>query len=214
MPDFVLVGIDTGIRNSLGVVFLKLSFDNFRVKSFFTESFRKKSFLKNAKEKRKFLGILIHERLIQLSPLFGSVYSFYTKDRKTVTKVILESIKLVEESKEKVKIVVEDFLFFGKNGKKLSCFSGKTASWFTVAKIQNAIGYLVGFFTANDYDVKVVKPKTWKSISDPFYKKIGIEVIQKVFLSSIQLRPSEGDHILSATGISLSCIPDLVIKNL
>ncbi|MEM1669054.1 MAG: hypothetical protein QXM53_10390, partial [Thermofilaceae archaeon] len=93
-------------------------------------------------------------------------------------------------------LFIEDFLFF--NNKTVK----NKASWFTVAKLQHAIGYLVGYFTAKEVLVRVVKPKTWKSLVGSFHYELAAHLFPDAFSG----RKSQFDHISSATGIALSGI--------
>ncbi|MCS7232114.1 MAG: hypothetical protein RMJ67_08255 [Elusimicrobiota bacterium] len=87
--------------------------------------------------------------------------------------------------------------FFGrsKNG------SIPRASWYIVAKVQNLVGYLYGFMEARGFEVKLIKPRSWKAVVDPFH----ITIANKVMEAEDLVKFKKGiDHIYSACGIALS----------
>ncbi|MEM4959300.1 MAG: hypothetical protein QXX12_05435 [Nanopusillaceae archaeon] len=198
--SFLLAGIDTGIRSSLGFVL----FEVFLPRGEKLEKLLKIASKKSSKKRDLSLVLIDLLKESQFHKWFWQVYSFSTEaERKGTTEHIYKVISETERAcNKKVSLFIEDFLFF--NNKTIK----SKASWFTVAKLQHTIGYLTGYFTAKGISVKIVKPKTWRSLVGSFHYELAAYLFPEAFSK----RNSQADHISSATGIALSGI--LISKNL
>jgi len=201
--NLLLAGIDTGINFSLGFVVFEVfvNLNEIKLLDVFSK-FSRKETLKPS-EARFFLDTLLKKNCLKFIPYHWSLHHFNPQERGKVADYMVKIIKRCEKlSTKKVNVFIEDFLFFSKT-------SFKKASWFTVTKIQNAIGFLTGYFYAKKIKTKLIPPRTWKSIVDTNY----IDVSSYLFPSAFKKKKQES-HILSAVGIALSNIPDLILTSL
>jgi len=113
-------------------------------------------------------------------------------------KAALELSKLAKTYKVS-EIMIEDFHYWRSLAKSLIKKTAgghkRKSSYYTVARMQNLIGFLCGFFCAKNFNVTIVSPIRWRT-------RITQNELEKIELPCNfpkTIRP----HILSAIGIAL-----------
>ena len=198
IEPFVILsaGIDTGIRKTFG--FAVGTFLFFPESLNVVKAFKKTS-LKTLKGKSELFRTLFNGGFIRFLPYYGETFNFSGKDTVEAVRTRLESLKNLESGKGNGSPVfgVEDFLFFNINSSQARRYEIRPASWFTVSKMQNVIGFITGYLSAFGYEVRIVKPSIWKRVVSPFYISFGSLVCEK-----FRIGKKDRDHVLSATGIA------------
>jgi len=212
-----LVAIDTGVRKTLGVCFLE-----FHVKgiAFQYATRLKKSFLRTSDGKKKIARDLFisADEKVSIFLLYYKVFDF-SEDKRVKTIQELDSLveRFFGDKDEKPVFVIEDFLFFRVSDKKAKFYGIRPATWFTVSKMQKAIGFMQGYFMAKGYDVNIMPPRTWKSYVDPFYMILAGKYLKNLTNESgkvvFKLRKTEIDHLSSAFGLGLAFFTEAFISS-
>lgn len=206
MKEIYVIGIDTGLRNSLGCVGLNVDLNVDFLESFCPKK-RKKTL--NVKDKRAVIFSLSRLSKEELRKVLRCDYVNVFSLKSAREKTRFEAASFVSElcseyfMKGKVVVVLEDFVFFGrsKNG------SAPRASWYVVAKVQNLVGYLYGFMEARGFEVRVVKPRSWKVIVDPFHVTIANKLVEARDLMKFK---KGVEHVYSAFGVALSQVVNVL----
>jgi len=197
--SFLVAGIDTGYQLGFVVFETFVNLNEIKSLNVFLKLSKKKTL--KPSEAKTLLDILLRKNLLKFVPYHWSFHYFDPQERGKIADYVVKIIKRCERlSAKKINVFIEDFLFFSKT-------SSKKASWFTVTKVQNTIGFLVGYFYARKIETKLVRPRTWKSIVDTYYIDISSHLFPSAFKKEMQ-----ESHILSAVGIALSGIPELVFN--
>lgn len=182
--EWRVVGIDVGLRDSLGCVLLRVrKGEGFRLRGR-NELRRRKEVVKKLYE----LGEGVREFICCEG---GYVFSLNGREERFKVGEVISSF--FDEGDGIV--VIEDFMYWGRSDLR------RKASWFIVARMQNLIGYLSGFLEGRGIEVKVVAPRTWKAVVEPWYVDIGKWVLGELKLGRSQKRI---EHVYSAFGIGLS----------
>ncbi len=214
--EICVVGIDTGTRKSLGYVIL-----NFIVSDGIKEYFKnfKKSYLRDPEKRVKYFRDLFSNngRFLSYFVVSYGVLDFSLEKRKESIESILAHVRSIEDSfknnsfnssnSSSMEVIfgVEDFLFFNLNGKYRRRYNVKPASWLTVARMQNAIGFIEGSLSSYGYQVRLIKPKTWKILM-PYCNLLAASLN----LDLKKFNKSERSHIFSAVGIAFYTAFDFV----
>lgn len=209
---FVLVGIDTGIRYSLGIVLFEVKFTN---KFFFEIEKNKrirKLLLKNkvsTKENREMFCFLCENNYFKINYLHTGVYNATLDIRYRTIDEICKVIERYKNMGYEVRVVLEDFLFFSNVLNKKS----RVASYYTVAKMQNLIGFCQGYLCSRGYNVFVIKPRVWKAITSAYLDYFVRELSEGEKAERYLKLKTKRSHIISALGIALSGVP-IVIREI
>jgi len=202
---FKIIAIDTGTRKTLGCVFLELIPEPEAY--LFLRNLKRSVFKTSEGKKKVFYEFFVNGRVSVCAPFYG-VYDFGEEKRVRTIEGILEIAKSISFLDSNVTFVVEDFLFFRLDSKKTKLYGIKPASWFTVAKIQKAIGFLQGYLISRGYRVELVCPRSWKAYAEPYYVTVAGKLIKDLRDDSGKLvyrvKKTEFDHLRSAVGIGLA----------
>ncbi len=215
--EICVVGLDTGTRKSLGYVILDFIVSD-NIKEYFKNF--KKSYLKNPEKRSKcFKDLFFTDRkFLSYSVISYGVLDFSPEKRKESVESILAHVRSIEDSFKnnsfnsvslKVIFGIEDFLFFNLDKKYKRRYNVKPASWFTVARMQNVIGFIEGSLFSYGYQVKLVKPKVWKSLV-PYCNLLAASLN----LDLKKFNRSERSHIFSAIGIAFYTMFDFLQNQL
>lgn len=209
-----LVAIDTGIKKTLGCVFLEITLKP-EIYSFLKKY--TKTFFKSSEGKKKlFYELFVNKNAFVWVP-FHKVYDFSENNRLEVVKDILDTAKYNSFDLQTF-FVIEDFLFFNLDNKKSKMYAVRPASWFTVAKMQRAIGFLHGYLTSLGYKVEILSPRAWKSYVDPYYVTIANRLVKDLKDDTgntiLKIKKTEFEHLKSAVGLGLGYFTSMFISHL
>ncbi len=214
---YIIAGIDTGINFSLALVIIDCFFTNdFFTSLFFDVCKKRLSKILTPEKKKKIMSYIFSDEyfLKKFSINFAEVYNVKKYKNKTLEQDVYFTFseKLYADITNNVSpslVTIEDFLFFNLSKEKANNYNIRIASWYTVAKMQNFIGYLSGYLRAKGLKIKLVKPRSWKSIVNPYHEKLATK-----FEQIAKVNKNKRSHLISALGIALSSIPDVILSQI
>lgn len=208
LDTYNVLGIDTGLRESLGCTIVSLSFRYNDLLSIFLDIFFKRNrILKVTSDRmRVFLSSILGFKSTSVRVIFASVFNFSGNNRRDVVRRIFS----VAKESEVKSIAIEDFLYFSGLSEKYKNRRDRridVASWYIVSRVQNVIGYLTGYAEANGFSVYVFTPRSWQSlVSSLVDPEPGALVSKFLHENRMKLKRNHVDHVYAAAGIALACL--------